>query len=654
MRDFAEYKNAIAQIKAFAYSYYVLDNPTISDEEYDILYHQVKEYEAKNPAQILPDSPTQRVGGEILEGFKKSKHIQRMWSLDDVFNIQELEEWVARIKKNYPDVYFTCSPKFDGVSLNLLYQNGSLVSAATRGDGLIGEEVLANAKTITSIPMHIDESQTIEIRGEVLIAKDDFLKINEERIKNNQTLFANPRNAAAGSLRQLDSTITAKRKLLFIPWGIGVGDVDSSFFATMQHIKALGFFATPMIKRCQGVEEIHAYYEQIRLQRDALKIMLDGMVVMVDDFGVQNELGWTIKSPRFACAYKFPAIEKITKIHAITNQVGRSGVITPVAELEPIEIEGATISRATLHNYSEIARKDIQINDFVVIIRSGDVIPKIIKPIIERRDGAQIPIIPPKFCPICHKELLVEEIFIRCCNLECEARIKESIVHFASKKALNIDGLGEKIVYQLFECNKIASILDLYTLTQDDLLPLEGWKEKKASNLIQAIQNTKHIELWRLINALGIEHIGEGASKKLESAFGLSCFEASFEDLIALDGFGEEMVRAFLEFAFVNKETIHKLFALIEPTLTPKSNLAQPLKNLSFVITGTLSIPRETMKARLELLGAKINSSVSKKTNYVLCGEDAGSKRQKALELGVEIISEEDLERMLDSSLQRI
>ena len=648
LKTFDDYSQAIKQLNDYAYAYYVLDAPIASDEEYDILYHKVKAYENLNKDKILPHSPTQRVGGAILEGFQKSAHIQRMWSLDDVFNIEELEEWVNRIKKTHPNASFTCSPKFDGASLNLRYENGNLTSAATRGDGLVGEEVLQNAKTIYSIPLCIPHSQRIEIRGEVVITKDDFLVINEERAQNKESLFANPRNAAAGSLRQLDSAITAKRKLLFIPWGIGEGSLDSSFFETLQKIKSFGFYQTPMICRYSDVSEIHAYYEEMCKMRDSFDMMLDGMVLMLDDFRMQKELGWTIKSPRFACAYKFPAVEKITKIRAITNQVGRTGIITPVAELEPVEIEGARISRATLHNYSEIERKDLRIGDSVIIIRSGDVIPKIIKPLIERRSGTESKITPPRICPICQSELVFEDIFIRCCNLNCEARIKESIVHFASKKALNIDGLGEKIVYELFETGKIATILDLYKLQMQDLLELEGWKEKRANNLIQAIANTKHIELWRFINALGIEHIGEGASKKLESSFGILCFKESFENLISIDGFGEEMVKSFLDFVAVNENLIQNLLEIIKPQSRKLDYSNQPLLGLSFVITGTLSIPRDEMKARLENLGAKISSSVSKKTNYLLCGTDAGSKEQKARELGVKIINENQLEEMIN------
>lgn len=642
------YEEKILLLNKMAYAYYVLDDPIASDEEYDLLYHEIKRYEEQNPDIILPYSPTQRVGGKPLEYFNKNTHLQRMWSLDDIFNPQELQEWCDRIYKLYPNATFTCSPKFDGASLNLLYENGILVSATTRGDGIAGELVTQNAKTIQSIPLQIPYTGQIEIRGEVVITKEDFERLNTERLKSNQPLFANPRNAAAGSMRQLDSLITAKRRLSFIPWGFGAHSLNyGSFFESMHDILKLGFSPIPFIRLCKNIQEIQDYYKEIMAMRDSYPMMLDGMVIMLDSFSAQQDLGFTIKSPRFACAYKFPAIEKITRILSVTPQIGRTGVITPVAELEPIEIEGAEIKRATLHNYKEIERKDIQINDYVIIIRSGDVIPKIIKPLENRRDGTQKPIIPPTTCPECGSELLVEEIFIKCQNLNCKARIKESIIHFASKKALNIDGLGEKIIDQLFENKLISNILDLYSLDFNELLKLEGWKEKKARNLIEAIAATKNIELWRLINALGIEHIGEGASKKLASIFGYECFDQDKETLIALDGFGSEMVESFLEFCRINQGFISMLLKMLTPTITEIAKIDSPLSGKSIVITGTLSKSRDEIKALLESYGAKVSSSVSKKTDFLLYGEEAGSKLDKAKELGITLLDEEGLMQML-------
>ena len=673
LTSFDSYKQAVEKLCQYARAYYVLDDPIASDEEYDILYHQVKAFEEANPKSILPHSPTQRVGGEVLESFSKARHLSRMWSLDDVFSAGEMQEWVEKILKSYPNASFTCSPKFDGASLNLRYENGVLISAATRGDGLVGEEVLHNAKTIHSIPLRISHKEIIEIRGEVVIKKDDFERINDERLQEGETLFANPRNAAAGSLRQLDSTISAKRKLLFIPWGIGSNNIstnntlDSSFYEAMRQIQDFGF--APFLDNlvvAKNATQIQAHYENLKSRRDSFEMLLDGMVLMLDDFTMQANLGWRSKSPRFACAYKFPALEKITQIISITHQVGRTGLITPVANLEPVEIEGAKISRATLHNYTEIAKKDIQINDFVLLIRSGDVIPKIIKSIPARRDGTQTPIIPPTHCPICAKELVKEDIFIRCANLSCQARLKESIVHFASKKALNIDGLGEKIIYLLYDAGKIGSILDIYALKREDLADLEGFKDKKITNLLDAIESSKGVELWRVINALGIPNIGEWASKQLANAFGTEFYTKSKEEILEINGFGEEMAQSMLEFSNINREIIAKILSIISPKIpaknivdsNAKSNLEadssidssatkQIFAGKTFVITGTLSRPREAIKQQLESLGARVSGSVSAKTDFVLCGENAGSKQTKAQGLGIKIISEVELNEML-------
>ena len=477
-----------------------------------------------------------------------------------------------------------------------------------------------------------------------MIAKDDFEKINNERLGQNLSLFANPRNAAAGSLRQLDSKITAKRKLRFMPWGIGAGLTQfGSFYEALQKITDFGFAPVPFLTHCKGSDDIMQMYKMLISKRDEYPIMLDGMVIMLDEIAIQQSLGWTIKAPRFACAFKFPAVEKSSKILDVTLQVGRTGIITPVAELEPVEIEGAMIARATLHNFSEIERKDIRINDEVIIIRSGDVIPKIIKPITALRDGTQIPITKPTHCPVCKQELLVEEIFIKCQNLSCEARVIESIIHFASKKALNIDGLGEKIVIQLFESGFIQSILDIYSLQESQLLTLEGWKEKRAKNLITAIQNTIGVELWRFINALGIEHIGEGASKRLAQSFGKDTFSVDFQQILSLDGFGEEMAYSLVEFNHANKELIAKLLEIISPKIEQlKLDESHIFYNKSIVLTGTLNKPRDEIVEMLESKGAKISSSVSKKTDFVIYGEKAGSKLEKAQNLGVKTLSERE------------
>lgn len=640
--NYTQYLQAIKTLNLWAKHYYILDDPIASDEEYDTLYYQIKEFEAKNPNQIAKDSPTQRVGDNILESFSKSEHIERMWSLEDIFDTQELQEWINRVSKG-ENLLFTIDPKFDGASLNLLYENGKLQKATTRGDGFIGENVTQNAKTIQSIPLSIPYTDRIEIRGECVIAKNDFERLNQERLENGESLFANPRNAAAGSLRQLDSKITAKRKLQFIPWGVGFCTIkENSFFELMQKIRSFGFLTSPFSKLCKNLQEIEESYQNLISKRDSYPIMLDGMVIRIDSIALQKNLGFTIKAPRFACAYKFPAIEKKAKILDITLQVGRTGVVTPVAILEPVMIEGAKVARATLHNFDEIRKKDILINDSVILIRSGDVIPKIIKSLPSLRDGTQKKCEIPTHCPICGSELLIEEKLIKCQNLSCKARLKNSLIHFISKKALNIDGLGKRIIDLLFERGKITKIEDIFSLQYEDLEGLEGFKDKKIHNILNAIKESKGIDLWRFINALGIEHIGEGASKKLANTFGLEFYQKDFEDFITLDGFGEEMANSLVEFCHINQERIKNLLNILTPKTTQTPQSTTNLSGKTFVITGTLSQKRESYQEILESCGAKVSSSVSKKTDFLLCGEEAGSKLAKAQELGVKILDEKD------------
>ena len=647
---YEEYKKSVELLNKYAYHYYVLDNPIATDEEYDTLYREVEEYEKKHPEKILKNSPTQRVGDRIAEGFEKAKHLSRMWSLEDVFNHQELLEWIERIKKIDHEISFYCEPKFDGASLNLIYENGVLQMGITRGDGVEGENITQNVKTIRSIPLVIEEKSLMEIRGEVVIEKEEFERINKERLKNNEPLFANPRNAAAGSLRQLDPRITAKRNLVFLPYGVGVNSLRFEYLSDlMEYIYSLGFKKSPFRSKAKDADAIEAIYQKMKAERESYPMMLDGMVVKVNEIQKHEELGYTVKYPRFMVAYKFPAVEKVTRLKDIILQVGRTGVVTPVAVVEPVEIEGAVVERATLHNFDEIERKDIRIGDYVIILRSGDVIPKITKVLTERRDGSEKVVHRPTSCPVCGSELLDEGALIKCQNLSCEARVVNSIIYFASKQCMNIDGLGEKIVEQLYKEGLVKSVLDLYSLTMEQLLTLEGFKEKKAQNLLNAIEASKGSELWRFINALGIEHIGEVASKQLSQVFGLEYKNATEEQLIALDGFGEEMAKSFLEFMRVNKETVIRLEEIIQPVppATEVEALDNPFKGKKVVLTGTMSRPRGEIKQMLESLGAKVSSSVSKKTDFVIYGEDAGSKYDKALALGVKTITEEEMTEML-------
>lgn len=645
-----EYKNKVSLLKKYAKAYYQDDAPLITDEEYDLLYREVKEIENNHPELIDEESPTQRIGGEIIEAFEKAKHIERMWSLEDVFNNDELKAWIERANKQGKVEAFVCEPKFDGASLNLIYENGALKQAITRGDGETGEDVTHNVKTISSIPLAISEKSTIEIRGEVVIAKHDFEKINEERLKNGEQLFANPRNASAGSLRQLDSSITAKRKLAFYPWGIGHHTLNiKSNYEIMQYIYSLGFNHPPHVVLCKNINEIEKAYNEIKQMREIIPMMLDGMVIKVDSMPLQKELGFTVKNPRWASAYKFPAVEKSTKIKNIILQVGRTGVVTPVAIVEPVNIEGVVVERATLHNFDEIERKDIRINDKVIIIRSGDVIPKIIKVLEEFRKEDAIKSARPTHCPECKSELLDEGALIKCQNLSCPARIVNSIIHFASKKCMNIDGLGDKIVESFYNQKIINSIEDLYTLNKSDLLSLEGFKEKKAQNILDSIENSKNCECHRFVNALGIEHIGEVASKKICEKFGNDFLNASYDELIEIDGFGIEMANSVLEFSRVNSQKVKKLIEIINPKAIIKTiNKESQINGKTFVITGTLSRPRDEYKEILESNGAKVTNSISKKTDFLLAGTEAGSKLEKARDLGVKILSEEELTAMIE------
>lgn len=654
IKDQKDYIKAVETLKEWAYAYYVEDNPLVPDEVYDKLYHEVEEFEKKHPTLIDPTSPTQRIGAEPAKEFRKIEHLTKMWSMEDVFNKKELNEWIDRVYKNSntKDLDFYIEPKFDGSSLNLIYENGILKSAATRGDGEIGEDVTANAKTIPSIPLGIDYKDLIEIRGEVVIKKDDFEKLNKERANQGLSLFANPRNAAAGSLRQLDPKITAQRKLFFYPWGVGFNRLNfKSLKEMMDFVYTLGFIKPFKRAVCKDIDEIQKVYEEFKNIRDNLLVMLDGMVVKVNQIDLHEILGYTVKYPRWMVAYKFPAIEKMTTILDVIPQVGRTGVVTPVAVVEPVEIEGVIVERATLHNYAEIERKDLRIGDKVIIIRSGDVIPEITKVLKEYRDGDEKTIVRPKLCPVCHKLLLDEGILIKCQNLSCPARVVNSIIYFASKQCLDIEGLGENTVKLLYEKGLIKDVIDIFYLKEEDLINLPGFAKKKAQNLINAIHRTKNIECWRFVNALGIEHIGEVASKKLCQKFGLSWYMADLEDILKLDGFGKEMINSIEEFVLVNKDKIEKLIELIEPTEPKKEELKKSIfTGKSIVLTGTMSKSRSKIKNILESLGAHVTNSVSSYTDFLFYGKDPGSKYEKAKKAGVETLPEDEMWRMIEEA----
>ena len=648
--NFDDYKKAVEKLNLYSHHYYVLDDPLTTDEVYDKLYHEVVEYEISNHDKILQNSPTQRVGDIVSDGFVKAPHLTRMWSLEDIFDAEDLQKWLTKTYKLDKNISFYCEPKYDGASLNLIYENGELIQGITRGDGTIGELITQNVKTIRSVPLTIAHKEKIEIRGEVVIFKDEFEKINNERLKKGEAVFANPRNAAAGSLRQLDSSITAARNLVFLPYGVGENSLPHKLLSEkMDYIYELGFRKPPQRSTCKGFDEIETIYEVMKKDRDSYSMMLDGMVIKVDEIASQIDMGYTVKVPRFAVAYKFPAVEKITTLKEIVLQVGRSGAVTPVAIVEPTDIDGVIVERATLHNFDEIDRKDIRIHDKVIILRSGDVIPKIIKVLTHERDGSQVPYIRPTLCPVCSSELLDEGVLLKCQNLTCEARIVNSIIYFASKPCLNIDGLGNKIVEVLFTSGLVKSVIDLFDLTLDKLLSLEGFKEKKSQNLLNSLENAKGCEYWRFINSLGIEHVGEVASKTLSENFGSSFIDATKEQIVTCDGIGEEMAESVLEFVRVNRDTIQTLQDILKPLEPIQKEEAQenPFKAKTVVLTGTMSQSRGEIKDILEYLGAKVSGSVSKKTDFVIYGEDAGSKYDKAMDLGVKCITEDEMKEML-------
>ena len=644
-----EYKEAIKKLNLWSKHYYVLDDPITTDEVYDKLYHEVVEYETQHPHELEANSPTQRVGDIISEGFTKEPHLSRMWSLEDVFDKEGLQKWLEKTYRLDNSVTFYCEPKYDGASLNLIYENGVLVKGITRGDGTIGELITQNVKSIKSIPLTIEHKESIEIRGEVVIFKSEFEKINKSRLQVGKALFANPRNAAAGSLRQLDSSITAARNLVFLPYGVGIDSLEFKLLSDkMEYIYSLGFRKPPQRAVTKGFDEIEEMYEIMNRDRDSYEMMLDGMVVKVNEISAQIDMGYTVKVPRFAVAYKFPAVEKITTVKEIVLQVGRTGAVTPVAIVEPTDIDGVVVERATLHNFDEIERKDIRLGDKVIILRSGDVIPKIMKVLTDERDGSEVEVIKPTHCPVCKSELLQEEVLLKCQNLECDARVVNSIMYFASKPCLNIDGLGVKIVEQLFREGFVKSLLDLYDLTLEKLLTLEGFKEKKAQNLLNSLENAKGSDYWRFINSLGIEHIGEVASKTLAEQFGSAWVNATKESIVACEGIGEEMAESVLEFVRVNSVAIEKLQTILQPLEPIKREEAKenPFKGKTVVLTGTMSESRGVIKEMLEALGAKVSGSVSKKTDFLIYGEDAGSKYDKAEKLGVKTLEEEEMKAL--------
>ncbi|OGF61434.1 MAG: DNA ligase (NAD(+)) LigA [Candidatus Fischerbacteria bacterium RBG_13_37_8] len=652
-------KHLIEQINYHNYRYYVLDDPIISDYEYDQLMNELMEMETAFPELATEDSPTKRVGAPPLDEFKKVKHLVPMISLADAFDKDEaleFDERIARMLGSNEDRVYCAEPKIDGLSAALLYENGKLIRGATRGDGTEGEEVTVNIRTIKMVPLRLlNKTQyslplRFEARGEVYMTKNDFKNLNEIRQNNGEPLFANPRNAAAGSIRQLDSQITASRKLKMFFWGAGALEKTEmkSQWKLLQALKAWGFRINPLIKLCRNIHEVLDYYEHIMEQRDDLDYEIDGIVVKVNSLLLQDELGNTTRAPRWAIAYKFPARQVTTKINDIIIQVGRTGTLTPVAVLEPVAIGGVTVSRATLHNMDEIERKDIRIGDCVLVERAGDVIPEVVKSIAEKRTGNEQVFVMPEQCPVCSAAVIKEGAVHRCTNISCPAQVKESILHFVQRSAMNIDGLGEKIVEQFLKNAIIKDVADIYSIKKDDIVKLERFAEKSATNIIAAIEASKKPPLEKFLFALGIRQVGIHMARVLARQFGSleKLQTANEEKLLGIKEIGTETAKAIKAFfrEEKNENVIKKLLdSGIEIREEKREREPSILSGKIFVFTGTLeTLSRQEAQEMVENLGAKASLSVSKQTTYVVAGKDAGSKLEKAKTLGVTILSEKE------------
>ncbi|WP_394174649.1 NAD-dependent DNA ligase LigA [Thalassotalea litorea] len=658
----------ISQLHEYNYQYYVLDAPTVPDSHYDGLMRELIALETQYPELKQADSPSQKVGGEALKSFSQVTHQIPMLSLDNVFDESEWQGFINRIKERLGrenNIRFCCEPKLDGLAVSLRYENGILVQAATRGDGQVGENITENVKTINAIPLKLRGENlpaVFEARGEVFMPKASFDALNEHAIKNGEKTFANPRNAAAGSLRQLDSKITAKRNLSFYAYSVGyVEDGDNylpdSHYQRLMKLKDLGLPMCPEIIQVEKSSDCVDFYQDILSRRDQLSYEIDGVVLKVDNIADQQQLGFVARAPRWATAYKFPAQEELTQLLDVEFQVGRTGAITPVARLQPVFVGGVTVSNATLHNQDEIDRLGLKINDTVVIRRAGDVIPQIVSAVVDKRPQDARDIIFPQSCPVCDSavERVTGEAVLRCTGgLFCGAQRKEAIKHFASRKALDIDGLGDKLVEQLVDEELIKTPADLFTLNQTQLTTLERMGLKSADKLLVALQNAKNTTLAKFIYALGIREVGEATAGNLAQHFKTlaAVQQACFEQLVAVADVGEVVANNILHFFAEshNQDVITELLAvgLNWPAIEQKADDDLPLKDQTFVLTGTLSqMGRNDAKGHLQTLGAKVSGSVSAKTSFLVAGEKAGSKLTKASQLGVAVLTEEELIALL-------
>ena len=647
-------KELVELLNRYATEYYTSDNPSVSDSEYDRLYRELVELEKAHPVQVLPDSPTHRVGGKILDGFEKYSHQYPLYSLQDAFSREELDAFDARVRKELDEVTYICELKIDGLSISLTYEQGIFVAGATRGDGSVGENITENLKRVKDIPLSLPEKLDITVRGECYMPRASFNQVNLARQENGEPEFANPRNAAAGTLRQLDTGVVAKRNLATFLYQEASPSTRDSQEKVLNHLEQLGFVVNPRRLLAHSMDEVWEFIQEVGQERDQLSYDIDGVVIKVNDLAGQEQLGFTVKAPKWAVAYKFPAEEKEAKLLSVDWTVGRTGVVTPTANLTPVQLAGTTVSRATLHNVDYIAEKDIRKDDTVIVYKAGDIIPAVLR-VVESKRVSEEKLDIPTNCPSCESKLLhfEDEVALRCINPRCPAQIKEGLIHFASRDAMNISGLGPSIVEKLFVANLVKDVADIYRLTVEDFLLLDGIKEKSAQKLYQAIQASKENSAEKLLFGLGIRHVGSKASQLLLQHFHSieSLAQANPEEVASIESLGSVIAQS-LQSYFETEGAKILLSELKElgVNLDYKGQIVAAdaaLSGLTVVLTGKLErLTRSEAKSKLENLGAKVTGSVSKKTDLVVAGADAGSKLQKAQELGIEIRDEAWLESL--------
>ena len=644
----------VALLNRYASEYYTSDNPSVSDSEYDRLYRELVELEAAYPDQVLADSPTHRVGGKVLDGFEKYSHQYPLYSLQDAFSREELEAFDARVRKELPHPTYICELKIDGLSISLTYEKGILVAGATRGDGSVGENITENLKRVKDIPLTLPEELDITVRGECYMPRASFDLVNQARQENGEPEFANPRNAAAGTLRQLDTAVVAKRNLATFLYQEASPSTRDSQEKVLKHLGQLGFVVNPKRILAENIDEIWNFIQEVGQERDNLPYDIDGVVIKVNDLASQEELGFTVKAPKWAVAYKFPAEEKEAQLLSVDWTVGRTGVVTPTANLTPVQLAGTTVSRATLHNVDYIAEKDIRKDDTVIVYKAGDIIPAVLR-VVESKRVSEEKLDIPTNCPSCNSDLLhfEDEVALRCINPRCPAQIMEGLIHFASRDAMNITGLGPSVVEKLFSANLVKDVADIYRLKEEDFLLLEGVKEKSASKLYQAIQASKENSAEKLLFGLGIRHVGSKASQLLLQHFHSieNLAQADPEEVASIESLGGVIAKSLQTyFATEGSEILLRELKEAGVNLDYKGQTVvadATLSGLTVVLTGKLErLKRSEAKSKLESLGAKVTGSVSKKTDLVVAGADAGSKLQKAQELGIEVRDEAWLENL--------